>query len=489
MASILLLAGPALAWAVVPIAFSPYADGPLRDIGWKAELVYLPASALLSAALLYRAHAKRRSRLLGDPPGGGRVHLLRPGSYRTRVRVAAGTIALVLISLPFVPALAGLGSSSVRYTYQPRVTSEVTGQFLSTPGGLVKLFSWSDPQNPYPADALRIHADHLGALVVRAAALDAPAAYTLFDLDRGGTVPLRVIASGPTALRLAPDRLPGPGRYAFAATHEGMFGGRDFAYITVVSRGEPVTAISRGDGRIAPAVADTLLPLAATLVALLFSGLLLSGFVRRPAGQKAFWSAGFALFAAAALAEAAAQRSGWSPALFRTYYLAGGVLTVACLGAGSAWLLLPPRARDVLAGALIAAAFAASVTVLLAPVDEQLLAATPSGRPPANSALGGNAFLWAITLNSFGSIFLVGGSVYAIVRRRRVRANAWIACGAIVVALATGMSRADNYTFVYVGELLGIAIMFAGFRLAGASAKTVQPSPTGVQLAPGARAR
>ena len=489
VASILLLAGPALAWAVVPIAFSPYADGPLRDIGWKAELVYLPASAILSAALLYRAHARRRSRLLGDPPGGGRLRLLRPGSYRTRVSVAAGTIALVLLSLPFVPALAGLGSSSVRYTYQPRLTSEVTGQFLSTPGGLVKLFSWSDPQNPYPADALRIHADHLGALVVRAAALDAPAAYTLFDLDRGGTVPLHVVASGPTALRLAPDRVPGPGRYAFAATHEGMFGGRDFAYITVVSRGEPVTAISSGDGRSAPAVADTLLPLAATLVALLFSGLLLSGFVRRPAGQKAFWGVGFALFAAAALAEAAAQRSGWSPALFRTYYLAGGVLAVACLGAGSAWLLLPPRARDVLAGALIAAAFAASVTVLLSPVDEQLLGATPSGRPPANSALGGHAFLWAITLNSVGTIFLVGGSVYAIARRRRVRANAWIACGAIVVALATGMSRADNYTFVYVGELLGIAIMFAGFRFTGAPAKGVQPSPTGVQLAPGARAR
>jgi hypothetical protein len=268
-----------------------------------------------------------------------------------------------------------------------------------------------------------------------------------------------------------------------------MFGGRDFAYITVVSRGEPVTAISSGDGRSAPAVADTLLPLAATLVALLFSGLLLAGFVRKPAGQKAFWSAGFALFAAAALAEAAAQRSGWSPALFRTYYLAGGVLAVGCLGAGSAWLLLPPRARDVLAGALIAAAFAASVTVLLSPVDEQLLGATPSGRPPANSALGGHAFLWAITLNSVGTIFLVGGSFYAIVRGRRVRANAWIACGALIVALATGISRADNYTFVYVGELLGIAIMFAGFRFTGAPAKGVQPSPTGVQLAPGARAR
>jgi len=487
MASILLLAGPALAWAIVPVAFSPYADGPLQAVGWKAELVYLPGSALVSAALLYRAHARRRNRLLGDPPP--RRRRLRPGSYRTRVSVAIGTIGLVLVSLPFVPALAGIGSSSVRYSYQPRLTPEVTGQFLSTPDGLVKLFSWGDPQSPYPADALRIHADDLGALSVRAAAVDDPSGYTLFDLDRGGNVPLRVVASGPTALRLVPDRVPEPGRYAFAATHEGMFGGRDFAYITVVSPGESVTAISSHFEGSAPAVADTLLPIGATLVALLFSGLLLSSFARRPAGQKIFWSVGFALFAAAALAEAAAQRSGWSPALFRTYYLAGGVLAVACLGAGSAWLILPPRARDVLAGALITASLAAAVTVLLAPVDERLLTATPSGRPPPNAALGGHAALWAMTLNSFGTIFLVGGSFYAIFRRRSVRANAWIACGAIVVALATGMSRAGNYSFVYAGELLGIAIMFAGFRLTGAPAKQARPSPSGVQLAPGARAR
>jgi len=130
------------------------------------------------------------------------------------------------------------------------------------------------------------------------------------------------------------------------------------------------------------------------------------------------------------------------------------------------------------------------VTVALAPVDERLLAITPSGRPPANSALAGHAALWAITLNSFGTIFLVGGSLYAILRRRRVRANAWIACGALVVALATGMSRAGDYSFVYAGELIGIGIMFAGFRFTGAASTETRRSPAaGVQLAPGARAR
>jgi len=155
------------------------------------------------------------------------------------------------------------------------------------------------------------------------------------------------------------------------------------------------------------------------------------------------------------------------------------VLTVACLGAGSAWLLLPPRGRDILVGALATAATAATVAVFLAPVDGDVLAATASGRPPVNGALGGHAALWAIALNSFGTAFLVGGSLYSVLRRRRVRANVWIGLGAIVIALATGMSRAGDYSFVYVGELVGISIMFAGFRFTGAARKAAPAAPSG----------
>src|SRR5207244_3179102 len=86
-----------------------------------------------------------------------------------------------------------------------------------------------------------------------------------------------------------------------------------------------------------------------------------------------------------AACEAAAQRAGWTPGLFRTYYLAGGVLTVAYLGGGSAWLLLPRRGRDVLLGALLAATAAAAVTVALAPVSQGGLAATAHGRPPGRT--------------------------------------------------------------------------------------------------------
>ena len=139
-ASILLLGGPALAWAVLPIAFSPYGNGPLRGVGWKLELVYLPVTALLSTAALYRAHRRRRLRASDHSTHRGAGAGAASTSAREN-RARRGALALVLVSLPFIAAVAGIGTSGVRYSIQPTLTPEVTGQFLVTPRGPVKLFS------------------------------------------------------------------------------------------------------------------------------------------------------------------------------------------------------------------------------------------------------------------------------------------------------------------------------------------------------------
>ncbi len=188
-ASILLLAGPALTWAVIPVAFSPYGRGPLHGLGWGVELVWLPLMAIVSSAALYRAHARRRAKLEGRPPRGRRRRS-RDG-YRTRVSVAIGSIMLLLVVIPFVPAVAGVGGSTVRYSYQPRLTKEITGEFVTLKRGPVKLFTWSDPQSTFPHDALRLHASQLGSFLVRAAAVDSPKAYQLYDLARGRPVAAR----------------------------------------------------------------------------------------------------------------------------------------------------------------------------------------------------------------------------------------------------------------------------------------------------------
>jgi uncharacterized BrkB/YihY/UPF0761 family membrane protein len=163
------------------------------------------------------------------------------------------------------------------------------------------------------------------------------------------------------------------------------------------------------------------------------------------------------------------------------------VLTVAWLGAGSAWLLLRPRKRRALAWLLVLATLTGVAAVLLSPVHASALARAPSGGPPSDSAIGGQAYLWAIALNSFGSVFLIGGALYSIVRRRRVQANIWIAAGALVLALSTSMTRAGEYSLVYLGELVGIALMFAGFNLSGDRARRPahsHPAPRNTVVTP-----
>jgi hypothetical protein len=137
-------------------------------------------------------------------------------------------------------------------------------------------------------------------------------------------------------------------------------------------------------------------------------------------------------------------------------------------------MLLPRRGRDLLLGGLAVATVAAVTTVLLAPVDVPGLAAAHSGQPPANGVLGGHAFLWAVVMNSIGTLLLVGGSLLSIARRQRVRANVWIAAGAFTIAAATGLSRTGDVSLVYLGELIGIALMFCGFTLPAPKPKRVR---------------
>ena len=139
---------------------------------------------------------------------------------------------------------------------------------------------------------------------------------TSCSISTGKPIPLVVRQSSPQELILVPRRQLAVGSYVFAASHEGMFGGRDFAYLRVVAPGEPVTPISRRAHTFAPAVAHALPPVAAALLAIAFALLLARSLLRRVAGQKALWAIGFALFAVAAVSEALAQRSGWSPACF-----------------------------------------------------------------------------------------------------------------------------------------------------------------------------
>ena len=77
-----------------------------------------------------------------------------------------------------------------------------------------------------------------------------------------------------------------------------------------------------------------------------------------------------------------------------------------------------------------------------------------------------------MVLNSLGTLLLVGGVLRSVVRRQRVRSSLWIGAGALILALSTSMSRAGDYSLMYLGELIGITAMFYGFIL-----PSLAPSP------------
>jgi hypothetical protein len=217
---------------------------------------------------------------------------------------------------------------------------------------------------------------------------------------------------------------------------------------------------------VAIAFGATSIPVATALIAAAFAARLGGGALARPAAHRAFWALGFACFAAGAGAEAYGASYGWSPVTFRIYYLAGGVLAVGFLGLGATWLHARRDLALVVTGAVVATAVAAAIGVLGASVDGLQLA-HGGLRPPPNAALTGLAFIYAIALNSIGTLALLGGIVRSLRRRERVLANLLIGAGVLVVASSGTLTRlGDAYGLVLGAQLAGLVMIYAGFELA-----------------------
>ena len=171
---VLLLCGPCSHVGRAPDRLLAVRARPLDTLGWKVELVVDPADRPPLDRLLYRAHRRRRRLLEGAPPECPAAPA--QARYRTRVSVAAGSILLLLVSLPFVPAVAGVGAELVRYTLQPRFTPDMSGSSSRhrSGAGQALLVAGPSERRIRPTRSGSTPAD-VRSLVVRAAAVDVPA--------------------------------------------------------------------------------------------------------------------------------------------------------------------------------------------------------------------------------------------------------------------------------------------------------------------------
>lgn len=211
---------------------------------------------------------------------------------------------------------------------------------------------------------------------------------------------------------------------------------------------------------------SAILPLATALIAGGLAARMAGSTTRSFAPSKPLWAIGLLLFAAASAAAAYGTADGWGSVSFRIYYLTGACLCVAVLGAGSAFLALPRPVALILFGMTITAVVGATVTVLIAPVDTSAFADLQGHAAPPNSAIGGHAAIWAIAMNSVGTVLLVVGAVVSLARRRRVGPNVAILAGVIIIALAGTLTRFGGLETLYLGQMIGLVVLGAGMEWA-----------------------
>ena len=199
---------------------------------------------------------------------------------------------------------------------------------------------------------------------------------------------------------------------------------------------------------------DALLAFAAALVSLRLSGDLVRRFRDRRAPELAAWAAALAAYAVAAGALAWGAAAGWSDAAFRVYYLGGGLLTAALLGAGS--LLLVDR-RWAAPVALAYAGLAVGIALAM-PLQEPI---SGTAIPEAQDVLDvWPARIAAIVGNSLGTLAVVVVAVTTL--RSRPVGNALILAGVAVAAVGSGLAGLGVGALAPVIAAAAI-LLYAGF--------------------------
>lgn len=174
------------------------------------------------------------------------------------------------------------------------------------------------------------------------------------------------------------------------------------------------------------------------------------------------WSLALAQFGLGSLALGAGIAFGWTPALFRTYYLFGAVSNVVWLGAGTIWLLAPRTAALVSNSVLACLLLVAVLTVSTAGLPSSAPDALRSRVPPASLVVPPEVRFFGRWLPILGSLIVLGGLLYSLLRRRQ-RGLGLLALGVLVAALASEFGRLGAVVVFATGLAAGVVLMHAGF--------------------------
>lgn len=235
------------------------------------------------------------------------------------------------------------------------------------------------------------------------------------------------------------------------------------------------------------------IPILSTLVTFAFAVAVFNRYRYKHGSHLLMWGIGLILYGVGTLMEVVLAFT-FSPLALKLWYLSGAMLTAAWLGQGTVFLLVRRRGvAQAMAAGLAVVSLVAVALVLAAPVTSaaagfdvgQAVSAQYKDILLRSSAIT----ILTILLNIYGTLALVGGALYSafLFWRKRVLANRLlgnilIAAGALMPAMAGSLVKAGLADWLYVSELLGAVLMYAGFVQA-TSGKVAERKPTAAQTA------
>ncbi len=217
---------------------------------------------------------------------------------------------------------------------------------------------------------------------------------------------------------------------------------------------------------------NILLPLISWLFSFIAAGFVFVRFAKNQGMHQLIWGIGLVMYGIGGFCEAFYGIFGWNPFIFRLWYLFGAILVAAWLGQGTIYLLFTKKIAHILMVILCAASIYGLVRVFSASLDPDLLTTSTH----TGSELSGHAIvtpgvrLLTPFFNLYGTIALAGGalwSAWVFFRKRiflhRTLGNVLIACGAILPAFGGTFSRMGLANALYIGEVLGVILIFLGY--------------------------
>jgi hypothetical protein len=226
-------------------------------------------------------------------------------------------------------------------------------------------------------------------------------------------------------------------------------------------------------------------PAASAAISAAFATLVMLRAVKGRKKHLFLWALGLYGFAAAATAQVIADlNGGWPEGVYRAYYFLIGSL-VATMGAGTVYLMNKPKAADLFLYAMIGLIGAQAAVCAITPIDTAKLAAagTETGVGIASVPMR----ILTVILSIVGDATLIVGAILSWWKSKRIH-NLVIVAGGTILGIGGGTAGvASTETFaayaLYIGNLVGIALLFAGFLL---SRPVGEASPRPAPAAPAA---